>query len=387
MSEEQIETTGGVKRWISAHRMGLFLSLLLVAVLLSAAVLNRVRTYNDYTVRAYTELDDSAGTRYAGFGGNLLKYSADGAFYTDLTGALLWNDTYEMSNPTADAAGDYMILFDERGTQIRLLSPQGRVSAIQTNLPIVTCRVSANGMVAALMQERDTGYVRLYNSDGTMYASGEVHLDNSGYPIAMALGSSGQTLALSLLDVNAGDVKTTLLFYNFGRLGSDREDHIVGRFSYANMVIPQLECLDGEHLCAFGDNELILFDIKGTPETASQIFSVDKIRTVFHCKNAFGFVTGGTEEDGTNVAHVQVYNASGSLKYETDLTESFEELQMLSNGELAAIEEEQLLLLSPAGERKFSYIFDSDVRCILPQESAREYVIVREQILEQVRLR
>ncbi len=387
MSEEQIETSGAVRRWIAAHRLGLFVSVLLVAVLLAAAVLNRVRTYNDYTVRAYTELQDSAGTHYAGFGGNLLKFSADGAFYTDLSGTLLWNDTYEMTNPSADQAGDYLILYDERGTQIRLLAPEGRVCAIQTSMPIAACRVSENGMVAVLMQDHDTGYIHIYRSDGSVYASGEVHLDNSGYPIAMAIGSGGQTLVLSLLDINAGDVKTTLLFYNFGRLGAEKDDHIVGRFSYANMVIPELETLDGEHVCAFGDNELVVFDVKGTPEAAAQIFSPDKIRMVFHCKSAFGFVTGGTEEDGTNVSHVKVYTAGGSLKYETDITEEFQELWMLSNGELAAVNEEELLLLSPNGERKFAYIFDSDVRCLLPQESAREYVIVRSQILEQIRLR
>ena len=43
-------------------------------------------------------------------------------------------------------------------------------------------------------------------------ASGELHGENSGIPIAIALSSDGQKLMVSMIDLNGGNVKTTISF-------------------------------------------------------------------------------------------------------------------------------------------------------------------------------
>ena len=112
----------------------------------------RFQEYSNISIEHTVEHGDTVASSYAEFGGNLLRYTRDGAFYTDYDGNLIWNETYEMGSPALDISGGYGILYDKNGTSILILNTAGAMHSMQTNMPITMARVANGGVVAVVMQ-------------------------------------------------------------------------------------------------------------------------------------------------------------------------------------------------------------------------------------------
>ena len=122
---------------------------------------HNLRKYQDYNVHTSYDRKDGAESNYIGYNNNLFRYSRDGAFYTTFDGELIWNYTYEMSNPRIDMCNDYILLYDEGGTQISILTPTGFKQNIKTSMPIVDAHIAKQGTIAILMQDGGVGYIQL----------------------------------------------------------------------------------------------------------------------------------------------------------------------------------------------------------------------------------
>lgn len=376
-----------LKRMVSFVRRHwkIFLTILVViAVVIAFCVIGNHRQYKDYTARASVKLEDAEGMQYVSFENNILRYSADGAFYTDINGHLLWNQTYDMTDPRVYICGSYLMIYDKSGTDIYLLTSTGLTNKITTSLPIVQAEVASQGTVAVLMQEEKTGYIRLYNLDGNTLASGEVHLEKTGYPLGMAFSEDAQNLVLSLADLNNGDVKTTLNFYNFGSGGSSAANNIEATYSYANAVIPRLTYMEDGRLVAFGDNELIVFSSNTKPKVEREIHISETIRSIFYNKQHFGIITDSA--DGQKM-QMTVYNSSGRERMHTDLTMSYSRVEMLSNNEILLTNDTDIALFNLSGVEKYRDTLESNIYEVFPQEGSRDYIFVRDGYMEQARLR
>lgn len=64
----------------------LFIVLLLIFIVISIFVIRIITTYDDYEVEKTWERQDSSESNYCSFNNNLIKYSADGIFYTTFDG-------------------------------------------------------------------------------------------------------------------------------------------------------------------------------------------------------------------------------------------------------------------------------------------------------------
>ena len=93
--------------------------LVLLLLAIGAFFVIKITTcYEDYEVEKQWERKDSAESSYYSFNNNLLKVSADGIFHTAYDGSLIWNYTYDMTNPSIDISGDYVIVFDKKGDKM-----------------------------------------------------------------------------------------------------------------------------------------------------------------------------------------------------------------------------------------------------------------------------
>ncbi len=100
--------------------------------------------------------------------------------------------------------------------------------------------IAREGTIAVLMEDSQTSYIHMYNKDGKKLAGGELHIENSGYPLDLALSRDALKLAVSLLDIHDANVKSTVVFYNYGTVGQNKIDKIVGSYTYDNMIIPSI---------------------------------------------------------------------------------------------------------------------------------------------------
>lgn len=135
------------KHIYTKHRKKILVFFLcIVAVILWVLVFN-LRKYDDFDVKETYERVDSAETHYVDFQDNFLKYSRDGAFYTEYDGDLIWNYTYEMDDPQIDVCGNYILIYDVQGTQAAILTNTGFKQTIKTAQPDRGCqyRIPGNG--------------------------------------------------------------------------------------------------------------------------------------------------------------------------------------------------------------------------------------------------
>lgn len=117
-------------------------------------------------------------------------------------------------------------------------------------MPIDQVCVAAQGTVAVLMKKSTTTYLAMYDKTGNNLVSGEIHGEQGGYPVAIALSHDAIKLAISMININDGNVKSTVAFYNYSSVGQNEIDNCVGAVSFSDMVIPELEYIGNDTMLA-----------------------------------------------------------------------------------------------------------------------------------------
>ncbi len=377
-SEEEVIDQGGLSKGKRALIFVIIIGIL-AAVLV---VLYIFSSYSDYEEMSSLELANEAETTYVDFRENLLSYSRDGAFYTDYSGNLIWNETYEMNEPRMKTCGERLLLYDRQGTRILIMSPTGKEGEFSTTLPIMNADVAATGEVSVLMQDGSTGYVTLFSADGETEASGEVHTANTGYPIAVAISSDGKKMCLSLINLNDGDVKSTLNFYDFTSEGASKKDNITGSFSYSDMVIPEIDFVDEDKLVAFGDTEIVVYTSGDTPKVSSEIFLHDGIVSVFHNDSYIGTINAAGAGN-----ELKVWSLSGNEQYTYPVDVSYTRCEFNKNDEVMLTDGEDVAIVKMFGVEKFKYHFSEGFYQLIPWESSRSYVMVQKGAIKRIRLK
>ncbi len=358
---------------------------LLLLILTAGYIFFQTRIYSKYEVIKSVEREDSIGTQFVSFAGKILKYGKDGAVYIDEANQLIWNQTYEMQSPVVDICEDYAVIAEKKGNQIYIMDTNGKCGEIETTMPIQRARVANQGAVAILMEEGGTGYIQLYDKEGTFLAEGEVHTENTGYPLDIAISNDGRKMAVSLLDINAGNVKNTITFYNFGSVGQNEIDNIVGTYSYADMVFPKVEFLTNDIIAAFGDQKAIIFEGTQKPQVKKEIELKQEVRSIFYNEAYLGFVFNN--ENTEHPYKMSVYDLRGSEVMTKDFNMEYSEIGFLENDEICIRNALECSIYNLRGNRKFHYNFKSNIWKVFSTKSSMSYIFMMDGETQKVRLK
>ena len=356
-------------------------------ILLVWYTISNFRTYSDYTIKNDVKMEDSDGTAYESFHGNIIKYNSDGAFYVSKNGDLIWNEAFDMSSPSIDICDDYVALYDRGGTNVYIMNSTGRKGAVTTSKPILRACVADNGSVAVLMNQHDASYLEIRDIEGELIASGEMHVENSGIPIDISFSEDGKRLAVSSICFNTGNVQTTLTFYDFGTSGQDKKDNITGNYSFSDMVMPRVEFMSNGNLVAFGDHEIALFNDSSEPKLKKEIFSQGNIDSIFYNDNNFGYIGPETNDKGETVKKMYVYGMSGWKKLDKEISGSYTNVYMLENDDVVISSDKTAEIHRISGIKRFEHTFDNSIIKILPSNSSKDYIFVQNGMVQDVRLR
>lgn len=378
------------ERKLKAHRRKIAkrtISILLVMIAVIAAVtlFMALRHYENFDILQSVERADTEATHFADFRDNILKYSNDGALYTNASNELIWNQTYEMANPQIDICENYLTIYDKKGSMIYILTPGGLQSSIETTMPIEQVRIAAQGTIAVLMTKDAAGYVAVYDKEGNNLVQGAIHGEKKGYPIAIALSQDAIKLAVSMLDINDGTVKSTIAFYNFGSVGQNEIDHVVGASTFNDTVIPEMEFISDDKLVAFSDSGLLYFEGTQKPQQSGEVSFEKEVKSIFYNHDYVGVVTSNEDEEVTH--HLCVYDSKGSLVMEKDFAMEYTDIEFLSNNEICIRNENTCDIYTIRGIYKFHHEFEETVYKIIPGGSGLNYTFVLEDATEKVRLK
>ena len=268
----------------------------------------KYHVYHNYRILSSSNNEDTQSSGYVPLGDCLLKYGDDGAYLLSQSQEILWNQTFEMSNPSVDVRGERAVIYDKKGTKMFVLNKDKQVSDIETKFPVLQAEITEKGGVAAILEDGEKTWINYYAPDGSVIAENQTRIENPGYPLDIAVSPGGENIAVSFLMVEKSRLISKVVFYNFGDAGQTKEDNIVADYQYENTIIPQIIYLDNETAVAIRDDGYSIF-------TGKKMFSKKfehEYQSIDISKEMIIMCDG---------SDVKMYNLKGILKFDGTIDE------------------------------------------------------------------
>lgn len=349
------------------------------------------KDYDSYEVISTQEVTGVNGTGYLGYHGGIVKYSKDGAMAINKEGKVLWNGSYEMMDPIADACENYVVVADRGNKLLHIFNENGFVSSITTYYDILKAEVGHNGVVAVLMEEDDTSYLKLYYEDGTVVSDSKEEgllseivkdIDNAGYPIDFSLSNDGKKIVVSFLSFTSGKLVSTIGFYNFGEVGQNELDRLVGGFELEDTVIPKVAFLGNDTVAVYKEDGYSLFSMLEKPNLLKEETFDQKIQSILFNEKYMGFVLADSDNGKRQIV---LYDLKGNKVLSQSLDFEYDTI-FLSEEEIIMYNKQSCLILKNNGKEKFRYTFDTDIVAFYPINHLDKYFLVNPSEITEIML-
>ena len=352
--------------------------LILAAVLVYALVKNN-KVASSYEVVTSMSRGDDTSVYYCMMRKGMVKYSKDGVAMTNKSGSGLWNQTYEMASPTMTSAGDYVAVGDIGANTIYIFNEYGQLGRVSTDVPIQEIQISEQGVVAAVLSDTSSNYINLYDKQGNSLGSIKASLENTGYPLAIALSPDASKLAVSYLIVKSGSMQSRIVSYDF----SDVEgDHLLDTQELEGLY-PKAAFLDSREVVLFGEKGFVLYQADSKKIETQENFE-SEINSVFCTNQKLGFIFKNEDDNGKY--RMEIYNKAGkkSSTYYFDLDYSG---MTADDDEVILYNDEEMLIYQMGGRVRFRGTFNTAVTGVMPSWEDGLYWLIDDQSLREIRIR
>ena len=369
------------KRKLKMNRMQwtIVAGVLILAVVLVYALVKNNKVASSYEVVTSMSRGDDTSVYYCMMRKGMVKYSKDGVAMTNKSGSVLWNQTYEMASPTMTSAGDYVAVGDIGANTIYIFNEYGQLGRVSTDVPIQEIQISEQGVVAAVLSDTSSNYINLYDKQGNSLGSIKASLENTGYPLAIALSPDASKLAVSYLIVKSGSMQSRIVSYDF----SDVEgDHLLDTQELEGLY-PKAEFLDSREVVLFGEKGFVLYQADSKKIETQENFE-SEINSVFCTDQKLGFIFKNEDDNGKY--RMEIYNKAGkkSSTYYFDLDYSG---MTADDDEVILYNDEEMLIYQMGGRVRFRGTFNTAVTGVMPSWEDGLYWLIDDQSLREIRIR
>lgn len=387
--EKREQIRNNYKEKIMRHKLKTLYRILLGVVALAVVIVliviqYQLHVYTGYDIVSTVSLETSSNAENVRLQNHVLTYSKDGAHCTNSKGEITWNQTYEMQNVELAVCRNTVAIADYNGREIYVCDGDKQLGTITTNMPVRDVTVSLNGNVTAVLADTDVTWINTYDAAGNMLFQGQTRMDETGYPVSVSLSPNGNLLAVSYVYLDAGQLKTNIVFYNFGPVGENMSDHVVGIYFYSDMLVPEVHFVSDDAAFAVGDNRLLVFNGSQTPVNKAG-FDLDKeILSVFYGEDKVGLVF--PSDDMENSYRMDIYNAAGEKKgtYYFDL--EYNDI-LFEEDRFVIYNETECQIFTYSGTEKFHGTFSKTANILLPTSGAYKYVMVTGTSMDTIQLK
>lgn len=373
---------------IKSHKFTIFYRTILVMILIVAVIAAMYIQWNNkiYTqaaVLSSAEIHITQDSVLLPFSGHLLTYSKDGAGCMDIKGNAVWNQTFEMQNPIVDICQNAVAIGDYNGRTIYVMNTSGIMGNITTNKPIRDFCVASNGVVAVVLDDTDTTWIYLYDSQGKELIYFRTTMKESGYPINVSISPNGQLVCVSYLFVDSGQMKSSVAFYNFGDVGQNSTNNYVSGYDYLNAVVPLTRFWDNKSIFAVSDDRVMFYSGAQKPVSVAEKLFDDDVQSVFYGGEYLGLVFNGTESG--NRYRLDVYHKSGELRQSIEFDIDYRDI-LFHEDQVIIYNETECCVYNGSGTEKYRGQFEKTTLVLIPQNSAYRYMVVTPDSIDVIEL-
>lgn len=360
----------------------------LIVILLVAGVIflhdyfNKV--YETMEVTSVVDWKPTTGATILPYGTDFVSYSSDGIHCTNAKGQDIWSFSYVMQDPMVEVNGDYVAVADRGGRNIYIYDRTGMIGEISAPSPVQMLRMSAGGVVAAVLDDTNITPVYLYYHDGTTISYFRTTMSQSGYPSAIGISDNGRLVGVSFLYVDNGRITSRVAFYNFGEVGKNETDNFVSGHEYPNELVPMVEFLDDDTAFAVGNDRMMIYEGSQRPTSISENHLQDEVRSVYHGDGNVGLVY--YDKDGQSKYICDVYDQKGEKSCSIYFDIDYKEIRF-SGDQMIIYNSSSCEIYTVKGKFKYKGSFEDSVYLMLPGSSSHSYVLVTEGGLKNVRLK
>lgn len=369
------------KRKLKMNRMQwtIVAGVLILAVVLIYALVKNNKVASSYEVVTSMSRGDDTSVYYCMMRKGMVKYSKDGVAMTNKSGSVLWNQTYEMASPTMTSAGDYVAVGDIGANTIYIFNEYGQLGRVSTDVPIQEIQISEQGVVAAVLSDTSSNYINLYDKQGNSLGSIKASLENTGYPLAIALSPDASKLAVSYLIVKSGSMQSRIVSYDFSDVESD---HLLDTQELEGLY-PKAAFLDSQEVVLFGEKGFVLYQADSKKIETQENFE-SEINSVFCTNQKLGFIFKNEDDNGKY--RMEIYNKAGkkSSTYYFDLDYSG---MTADDDEVILYNDEEMLIYQMGGRVRFRGTFNTAVTGVMPSWEDGLYWLIDDQSLREIRIR
>ena len=361
------------------------LLILAVGILILAVVVLYQQTnrhYSSYRDVRTTSLVLTENTQALRLGDSMLIYSGDGIRCMNSNGKEIWNISFQIQNVCIDVSGSYAAVADYGGNTIYIVNEEGLQGEITTGYQLRTLCVSQQGTVGVVLDDDDVYWVYIYEVDGTEIAHARTTMEQSGYPIDLALSPNGKLLAISYLYLDVGTVSSTVAFYNLGEVGQNYSDNYVSGYNY-DEIVARVEFLSNSVAAAVSDGSIMFYEGSEKPVLSQTNLLSDEISAVFWGDDCVALVFDAASGESDYL--LRLYDTDGSLALETSFALDYTDIQ-IESGVITIYNNTECLVMTTDGRERYSGNLGGTVLFMSPTSKKYRYNVLLENEFKVVEL-
>ena len=334
----------------------LVLIVLIILAVCGTYLLLKNQSYGHARTAAEYSSDISDTSNYAQFANGIVRYNRDGVAFLNNKNEEQWIQPTQLQNPVITVKEESFAVADNGGNNILVFSEEGLRGEIETTLPIEKISISDQGIVSVLMRNGSTPSIITYDAAGNILAEIQITQGTMGYPTAMEMSDDGNTLAVSYLYLDGVNIKSRVIYYNFGEAGQENADNIVSSEEYDNTVMADIFFMGGGRSVAVGDNSFVIYRGTDTPQPEKTIVIDQEIQSVFHSDQYIGFILLNQEKSGYEV---RLYNRIGEQLISREIPGNYSNVKM-DGDEIIMFDGSRCCIVTATGIIKYDGNLDVD---------------------------
>ena len=345
------------------RRVIIILLVFLGVFVVAYTLINSFKTYDKFKLKWIHELSEGSLVGYESLGNGFLKYSRDGALYLKPNGKDVWIESYEMSNPKIDKNGKYLIIFDVGGYKIESYTKDGRVFAIETELPILKAVVSRTGIVTTLVEDSRSTYILFFDKEGNkLEISIKSKLSGDGFPTDIAISPDGTALLATFQYLKGSSMMGRVVFYDFSEIGQNMPNRVVGGFDeeFVSSMVARVRFFDKINSVAIASDGLYFFSSKNvaSPKLIKTIKAENDIEALDFEGNKLCVVYKNSSEKFNHTLYV--YSKEGKVILKKEFLGELSKIDM-KNGYIYMTKNDKAIIMNMSGVIKYSGSLDVNI--------------------------
>ncbi len=355
-----------------------------VGVCLVRTYVFREAVYTGYTTLQSTDRADSRTASYVEYGDGFLRYSKDGIAYYNADNVPQWNASYELSQPVVDIRDDYCAVAGIGGSWVYVFNKAGSVMSVDTVLPIAAMSVAANGCVAVMLEDGNTQYIDMYDTAGDKAYRIKTNISGNGIPMSISISNDAVKLMVAYTDIENNEISTSVAFYNFGEVGKNMSERLVGGFDqYDGMLVPKVQFLTADTAIAVATGKLSIYSITQYPKLMTDIVFDNELHGIFYSSKYIGLIFPNHEAGYPY--RILVYDLKGKMIGTIPVATDYKKYCFVQDN-VFMYDDNDVRMLDFNGAERFAGTFDTAIDSLVPVSGDDVYVYINSRKVQKIKL-